>query len=318
MQDALMSILGNALKKTSRTMEDLSSGPGIAPDYAFPVVAPVVLALAAGVFGTYLASETGIALVRELKRRQRLREKRPDSPSLRGSPTTEEIEADGEINPRTLAVRLRLGSRLADLEPTLDTSLRHKELRNGQKRIKSRAPGLKGWLNDRRITVNYSTLVRYKKLAQRLRQVLSLDARLPLEWLLPGAVPEVEIPPDLREAYASAKRRFSRMLREHPNFSRLSRHVEDKLGVRQLLAVRRARRREKEERWVRRRLAKNARANAAAVAKRGKYSVKLAPDRVEATKQELIRFLQARDLPRPLVHLRNKVIHWMRTEACRG
>lgn len=312
-----MSILKNALRETAKTMEELTGGPRIAPDYAFPVVAPAVLALAAGVFGTYLASETGLALVRELKRRQRLREKLPESPSLRGTPTPEEIEADGAIEPRTLTVRLRLGSRLADLEPTLDSRLRYTELRNGQKRIKSRAPGLKGWLNDRRISVNYSTLVRYKKLAQRLRQVLALDDRLPLEWLLPGAVPGMEIPADLREQYATAKRRMARLLREHRNFSSLARYAEDKLGVRQLLAVRRARRRAEEDRWVRRRLAKNARANAAAIAKRGKFSVNLVPDRVEATKQELIRFLQARDLPRPLEHLRNKVIHWMRTEGCK-
>ncbi|MBR3583877.1 MAG: hypothetical protein IKO01_10605, partial [Kiritimatiellae bacterium] len=41
--------------------------------------------------------------------------------SLRGVPEPEEIEDVWEIDPRTLCGRLRIGSRLADLEPTLDS-----------------------------------------------------------------------------------------------------------------------------------------------------------------------------------------------------
>lgn len=317
-----MSIIKNAAKKTSTLVAELTGGPRLAPDYAFPVTATAVLALTAGVFGAYLASETGMALLRELKRRQRLREKRSESPSLRGMPTPEEIEADGALEPRTLAVRLRLGSRLADLEPTLDTRLQYRELRNGQKRIKSRAPGLKGWLNDRRISVNYCTLVRYRKLAQRLRQVLELDERLPLEWLLPEAVPEMEIPKDLRGQYESAKRRLGRLLKEHRNFSRLSRYVEAKLGIPQLLSVRKAKRREREDVWVARRLKKigrgSMRTSARLRATNGEFAVNLQGEKVEATKRELVRFLQAKDLSGPLAHLRNKVAHWLWMVAKEG
>ena len=317
-----MSILKNAAKKTASLVSELTDGPGYVPFSAFPVAAAAVLALTAGAFGAYLASETGLALVRELKRRQRLREKRPEAPSLRGTPTPEEIEEDWARAPRTLMVRLRLGSRLADLEPTLDTRLHYKELRNGQKRIKSRAPGLKGWLNDRRLDVNYSTLVRYRKLAQRLRQVLGLDERLPLEWLLPGAVPDREIPQDLRGQHASARRRLARLIGEHRNFSRLSRHVEAKLGIPKLLSVRRAKRRAREDAWVARRWKKIARSNKVAArharAANGEFSVSLPHERVEATKRELLRFLQAGDLPGPLRHLRNKVVHWLRTVAPEG
>ena len=307
-----MSIIKNAAKKTAVLFDSVSDLPSQTPSYALPTVVPLLLALGAGVFTTYLATETGHALLNELKRRQRLREKRPEAPSLRGTPTPEELEADGKIDPRTLEVRLRIGSRLADLEPTLDTRIEYRELANGQKRIKSRAPGLKGWLADRRVTLNYSTLVRYKKLAQRLRQLLQLDDRLPLEWLLPGEEAEMELPPELRSQYAGARRRMARLMREHPNFSRLARHVEDRLGIPQLLSARRAKRRAADDASERRRRKRFERSRAEARAKYGGPPV-VRPDRVEATKREFIRFLREKDLPGPLEHLRNKAVHWLRT-----
>ena len=278
-----------------------------------PGIAPIVLALGAGVFTAYLAGETGRAILSELRRRRRLREKLPASPSLRGTPTPDELEKLGAAAPRTLAMRLRLGSRLADLEPTLDARIEYRELANGQKRIKSRAPGLKGWLADRRVTLNYSTLVRYKKLAQRLRQLLALDDRLPLEWLLPGEDPSQPVPSDLIAKYAAAKRRMRVLLRTHRNFSRLSRHVEAELGIPRLLAVRRARVRDRRERRAGRWRKDSVRRTAAARAKHGPPTVDSTPACLEATKREFLRFLGERDLPPPLAHLRNKALHWLGT-----
>jgi hypothetical protein len=307
------SILKTSFKKTSAVLDELTDGPRIAPDYAFPVVAPIVLAVAAATFGAYLATETGRAILGELRRRQRLREKRPDSPSLRGSPTPEGLEADAALVPRTLAIRLRLGSRLADLEPTLSSGISCKSLKNGQKRIQSRAPGLKGWLSDRHVTVNYSTLVRYKKLAQRLRQLLALDDRLPLEWLLPDMSPSMEIPSDLHGQYAAGKERLARLMREHRNFSRLSRHVEEKLGIPQLLAVRRARVRERQDRWANRRIRRLQCSSTTVHAKCQLRVTGSTPERVEATKREFLRFLRDKNLPAPLEHLRRKALHWLGT-----
>ena len=255
---------------------------------------PLVLGISVAAFTVFAATETGLAIVRELKRRQRLREKLPDSPSLRGAPTPAELSADIEAQPRTLLVRLRLGSRLADLEPTLDNSiLGFKKLGNGQKRIKSRAPGMKGWLSDRRIPGNYSTLVRYKKLAQRLRQLLSLDDRLPLEWLLPDITPDCTFPQDLRTQYTTARRRLARLLHAHWNFSRLKKHVEEKLGIQPLLSTRRPRR------------IRTSSVRSAAFPPH--------PDLVDATKRELIRFLREKNPSLKLTRLREQALAWLRT-----
>ncbi|MBR4188516.1 MAG: hypothetical protein IKQ55_00965 [Kiritimatiellae bacterium] len=296
-----MNILKSATRETASFLREIEEGPALGPSYAFPVTAALVLAVGTAAFTAYLATATGRAILGELRRRQRLREKRPDAPSLRGAPTPEELEADGAIAPRTLAIRLRLGSRLADLEPTLDSGISCKTLKNGQKRIKARAPGLKGWLSDRRVSINYSTLVRYKKLAQRLRQLLALDDRLPLEWLLPGTAPDIPLPADLRSQYVSAHRRLAKLLREHGNYTRLSRHVAAKLGIPPLLAARRTARRAAQGGGRRRR--GGARRTPPAPS----------PERVDATKRELLRFLREPARTAPLARLRDQALQWLRT-----
>lgn len=302
-----MNILETASSRTTPiTRAALDAAATQHPGIALGLV-PLVLGVSVAAFTVFAATETGLAIVRELKRRQRLREKLPESPSLRGAPTPAELTSDIEIQPRTLQVRLRLGSRLADLEPTLDTStLGFRKLGNGQKRFKSRAPGMKGWLADRRIPGNYSTLVRYKKLAQRLRQLLSLDDRLPLEWLLPDATIDHELPLDLRSQYATARRRLARILRDHWNYTRLKRHVEEKLGIPQLLGARRSR-----VRCVR----------GHSTGRRPKHVMPMSatcssppcPDRVDATKRELIGFLREKELSPKLAKLREQALAWLRS-----
>ena len=172
-------------------------------------------------------------------------------------------------------MRLRLGSRLADLAPTLDSGNQYDISPTGAQRIRGRGRGVRGWLEDNRVKVNYSTLMRYKRLAVRLRALLGLDERLPLEWLLPGATPSAGIPRDLQTQYATAKRRLARLLRDHWNFSRLQTHVDDALGIRRL----------------------------------PRSGARPLDDTLaENTKRELARFLQARDLSPRLEALRREAI----------
>ena len=306
-----MDILKPVLERTA--LASMTAGE-LVPHLPYDGVIPVATALAVApvAFAGFLVTDTGRLLLRELRRRQRLREKRPDSPSLRGAPTPEELAGDGTRHPRTLLVRLRLGSRLADLAPTLDSSLRYTTLPNGKKQIASRKGGLKEYLSDHRIPVNYSTLQRYRRLAERLRRLLALDARLPLEWLLPGAAPDRPLPPDLARPYQTARRRLHRLLRAHRNFSSLSRCVKAKLGIPELLAVRRATRRQKAAARARRFDAAH-RAIPCRSVVLGDRTVTLAPSRVEATKRALCRFLRERGLPPPLARLRDQTLRWLAT-----
>ena len=205
---------------------------------ALPVVVPVavagVAALSAVALGSWIAGGTGRAILSELRRRARLRGPRTPSPSLRGTPVPEDFAADASVRPRTLAVRLRIGSRLADLSPTLDRGTHFDVSPTGAKRIRGRGRGVRGWLEDNRVGMNYSTLMRYMRLAVRLRALLGLDDRLPLEWLLPGAAAIGEVPAALQAQYAAAKRKLARMMRKHWNFSRLQAHVDGALGLRRL------------------------------------------------------------------------------------
>ena len=307
-----MSILRPVLEKTAlaaMTAGDLV--PHLPYDAGIPVA--TALAVAPVAFAGFLATETGRLLLRELRRRRRLHEKRPDSPSLRGTPDPRELADDGLLAPRTLLVRLRLGSRLADLAPTLDNSLRYNTMPNGRRQIASRQGGMKQYLADHRIPVNYSTLQRYRRLADRLRQLLALDPRLPLEWLLPGAAPDRPLPPDLAVPYQTARRRLARLLRDHRTFHALSNHVKAKLGLPELLAVRRAARRRKAATRGRR-FDVRARARTIpchCVVLYGNRTVVLAPDRVDATKRAMLRFLRERDLPPPLALIRDQTLHWL-------
>ncbi len=224
----------------------LRSAAGTAGDvaraYALPLTLPVVLpvavagiaALSAAALGSWIAGAAGSAILSELRRRARLRAPRPPSPSLRGTPTPEEFADDAAVRPRTLSVRLRIGSRLADLAPTLDRANRYDVSPTGAKRLCGRGRGVRGWLADHRVGMNYSTLMRYMRLAVRLRTLLALDARLPLEWLLPDAESSAEVPAELRAPYAAARRRLAGLLRAHWNFSRLQAHVDEALGLHRL------------------------------------------------------------------------------------
>ena len=80
----------------------------------------------------------------------------------------------------------------------------------------------------------------YKKLATRLRQLIGLDARIPLEWLLPDNAEDLSaLSASDREVAAAAKTKLSRLLADHPKVTRLTRAVESKLGIMRMVTIRR-------------------------------------------------------------------------------
>ena len=182
-------------------------------------------------------------------------------------------------------MRLRIGSRLADLAPTLDSGNVYEVSGRGAKRISGRGRGVRGWLEDNRIKVNYGTLMRYKRLAVRLRALLELDERIPLEWVLPGVDFRREVPPELLGQYGVAKRWLGKLLRGYWNFSRLAEHVDKELGLVRLPRVRRG------------------------------GNVFLDEGLLENTKRELVGFLEASDLPPREERLRLQALGWLGSRA---
>lgn len=294
--------LRTILSETAAFARDLCSGllapNNIVPDHPAAKVTGGLFAAAFAplAIGAFAVTETGLAILAEVRRRHRLRAPHPESPSLRGTPTDAELADDCAEKPRTLLVRLRLGSRLADLTPTLDAGTDYSTSPTGARRIASRGPGLKGWLADHRIATNYSTLSKYRLLAIRLRALLRLDERLPLEWLLPGATPDRPLPADLRAPCAAARRRLHALLRTHRNFSRLRKHVDAALGIPPMLRARR----ENPGR------SRKARAALPAI-----------PDAAleEATRREILRFLRSTDLSPDSERLRRRAIDWFLAHA---
>ena len=209
---------------------------------------PIGLVACTGAIALHLALYGGRKLLARLRRHVAPQETVvPAAPreavSLRGVPDPEEIEEIWEIDPRTLCGRLRIGSRLADLEPTLDSRFVFKKARNGSKRICARQPGLKGWMKKEVPSVKYSTAMHYKKLATRLRQLVGLDAHIPLEWLLPDSEEGAEglsgLSAGERAAADQAKAKLRRLLEENPKVTRLVRAVESKLGIMRMVTIRR-------------------------------------------------------------------------------
>ena len=217
-------------------------GTGLAEQAAFPLR----LAGFTAVLGAHLLCHGARSLLRRI--RNHCNPPTPPalpkpSPSLRGTPSPEDVRAVWGAAPRDLLARLRIGSRLADLEPTLDNTFVFKENRAGRRRIAARRPGLKGWLRKNTPEVKYSTSMHYKKLATRLRQLVGLDARIPLEWLLPDIdslpSPLASLPLSDRRALDVARKKLHDVLAGTPKYTRLVRTVEQKLGIMRMVTIRR-------------------------------------------------------------------------------
>jgi hypothetical protein len=264
----------------------------------------VDLLVTPAVCAAFALTEVGKHFFRELQRWRRIREKRPASPSLRGTPTPDELADDWTQAPRSLPTCLRLGSRLADLEPTLDNSLIYKTLPNGRKHIAARKGGVKGWLRDHRVPVRYNTVMRYKKLAQRLRQVLVLDDRIPLEWLLTGLPPGQTLSAGLTTSFETARRHIQRILRDNPTLAALTRLVEKKLGIQRLVSVRRRPRRGRQT------FENPKKTKELSVISRT-HSVSADGMRTEATKHALKQLLGTRHPAGGALHLQNRALRWL-------
>ena len=76
-------------------------------------------------------------------------------------------------DPAVLAARLRLGSMLSDLEPTVDQSY----IRDETGAIVGRQPGLRGWIGfyTPSLVPHYKSLMAYKALADKLRLALHIE-----------------------------------------------------------------------------------------------------------------------------------------------
>ena len=266
----------------------------------------LLAALTPPIVAAFALTEIGIWAIDEIGRQIRIREKRPASPSLRGTPKPDEIAELWAAEPRTLRARLCIGSRLADLDPTLDHTISRTTLPGGKTVFRARKGGVKGWLDDRRVAVPYSTVMRYKKLAQRLRSVLQLDEQLPLEWLIDGLPAGQELPGRLQGVFRGARRRFSEILRENPTFKALSLYVGKKLGIVRLVTVRRVPRRRRDGGM------KNGEKRDFSVISQDRI-VNADPERVEATKEAMGRLLEAENLSGRALHLRNRIRHWLAT-----
>ena len=112
--------------------------------------------------------------------RRRIRRRRTENPC----PTREDI-LDAWTHAREgREAMLRFGSLLEDLECYVDHELR---LTGG--RIVGRAPGIKGWLRENipALALRYTTVMRYKAAAKKLRQIVELPDPIPVATVLDGA-----------------------------------------------------------------------------------------------------------------------------------
>ena len=112
--------------------------------------------------------------------RRRIRRRRTENPC----PTREDI-LDAWTHAREgREAMLRFGSLLEDLECYVDHELR---LTGG--RIVGRAPGIKGWLRENipALALRYTTVMRYKAAAKKLRQIVELPDPIPVAAVLDGA-----------------------------------------------------------------------------------------------------------------------------------
>ena len=130
---------------------------------------------------------------RERARREALAEERRRTGGRRTAnpcPTREAI-LDAWVHRRdSHAAAVRFGSLVHDLECYVDNSL----LRDENGAIVGRRGGVKAWLqvNIPALYVRYTTVMRYKAMAKKLRQVVGLADPVPAEAVL--AEPQAEVP----------------------------------------------------------------------------------------------------------------------------
>ena len=110
------------------------------------------------------------------KERRSTRQRHTENPC----PTPDQILDAWQKKTESREAMLRFGSLIEDLACHVDSSL---HIVGG--RIVGRAPGVKGWLHDNlpALAACYSTVMRYKAAARRMRQIVDLKDPIPVEVL---------------------------------------------------------------------------------------------------------------------------------------
>ena len=110
--------------------------------------------------------------------------------STRLPPTPEALEAAWAKSRRSLEWKLRLGSMLEDLEPSVDQSY----IRDDDGAVVGREPGIRGWLMEHCVEVfdHYKTAMGYKALAHRFRLAIDLPEPFTLEDVLDALSESIE------------------------------------------------------------------------------------------------------------------------------
>lgn len=103
--------------------------------------------------------------------------------TVNACPTKEAVLAAYIHRKDSKEAAIRFGSLIHDLECYVDNSLRFAD-----GRITGRNQGVKGWLSDNipALTCKYTTIMRYKAVAKKLKQLTELEDPIPAEAVLVG------------------------------------------------------------------------------------------------------------------------------------
>ena len=115
--------------------------------------------------------------------RRKIRNRRTDN----ACPTKEQILDAWIARRKSHEDAIRFGSLIEDLECYIDNSLRRDE--DGV--IVGRNPGVKGWLRENipALALQYTTVMRYKAAAKKLKQITELADPTPMDVVLPSREP---------------------------------------------------------------------------------------------------------------------------------
>ena len=118
--------------------------------------------------------------------RRKIRDRRTDN----ACPTKEQILDAWIARRKSHEDAIRFGSLIEDLECYVDNALRRDE--DGV--IVGRNPGVKGWLRENipALALQYTTVMRYKAAAKKLKQIAGLKDPTPMDVVLPPKVAAAE------------------------------------------------------------------------------------------------------------------------------
>ena len=124
--------------------------------------------------------------------------------STRLPPTPKALEAAWAKSRRSLEWKLRLGSMLEDLEPSVDQSY----IRDDDGAVVGREPGIRGWLMEHCVEVfdHYKTAMGYKALAHRFRLAIDLPEPFTLEDVIDALSESIESVEEKEKAEREARR----------------------------------------------------------------------------------------------------------------